>query len=113
MIEVERLRSDLARKEEEIDYLKTALRQHEEPQIPATAVPAPPSGVQIANKKIGISVEKIQLALKNAGFYTEPANGRPDGKTKEAVRAFQKSSGLEADGLVGAKTWAKLKRFAN
>ena len=29
-------------------------------------------------------------------------------KTDVAIRAYQKKNGLVADGIVGAKTWAKL-----
>ena len=53
----------------------------------------------------------IQKALKGAGYY----QGRVDGKigtgTKDAVKAFQRDHGLEADGVVGRRTWDKLKVY--
>ncbi len=54
---------------------------------------------------------RIQSALKNAGYY----NGRVDGKigqqTKQAVKEFQKANALNADGVVGPKTWMQLAQF--
>lgn len=50
-------------------------------------------------------MKDIQQALKNAGYY----NGRVDGikgkGTRRAIKDFQKTSGLKADGVVGSKTW--------
>lgn len=53
-------------------------------------------------------VKTLQAHLNNLGFDT----GTPDGifgpKTAAAVKAFQKSKGLKADGIVGPKTWGAL-----
>ncbi|BCM93462.1 hypothetical protein IAD21_05353 [Abditibacteriota bacterium] len=54
----------------------------------------------------------LQYLLRNQGFY----KGTPDGKfhsmgsgsTARAVKAFQRAKGLNADGIVGDQTWAKL-----
>ncbi len=48
--------------------------------------------------------KEIQLALKNAGFYNGPINGKIGKKAKKAIREFQKANGLKADGKVGSKT---------
>lgn len=53
-------------------------------------------------------IEKIQQALKNAGFYKGDIDGKIGLKTKSAIKAFQKSKGLIADGVVGQKTWNEL-----
>lgn len=52
--------------------------------------------------------------LLNADGYTDP-NGNPlkvdndfGGNTAYAVGEFQKNNGLEADKVIGPKTWAKL-----
>ena len=51
----------------------------------------------------------IQKALKNAGYYRGNVDGKIGSATKEAVKAFQRDNGLEADGVVGRRTWDKLK----
>ena len=51
----------------------------------------------------------IQKALKNAGYYKGTVDGKIGSATKEAVKAFQHDNGLEADGVVGRRTWDKLK----
>lgn len=53
--------------------------------------------------------EQIQTALKNAGYYTGDIDGKIGPKSKKAIMDFQIDNGLEADGKVGPKTWAKLK----
>jgi len=53
-------------------------------------------------------IKKIQQALKNAGFYKGDIDGKIGLKTKGAIKAFQKSKGLIADGVVGQKTWNEL-----
>ena len=56
----------------------------------------------------GVTADKVQLALKRAGFYQGALDGKIGAKTKEAIKAFQKENGLTADGIVGRSTWAKL-----
>jgi hypothetical protein len=57
----------------------------------------------------GDDVDYLQFLLKTLG-YTEV--GEVDGAygkmTKAAVIRFQKANGLEADGIVGRRTWEKL-----
>ncbi|MDE2028467.1 MAG: peptidoglycan-binding protein [Candidatus Omnitrophica bacterium] len=67
------------------------------------------SSAQIIRVKVG--VEKIQRALKSAGVYTGPVDGKAGAGTKEAIIEFQKSHGLKADGVLGKKTWDKLKAY--
>ena len=55
----------------------------------------------------GESVKTLQKALTNAGYGTA-IDGKFGSITEECVKAFQKANGLVADGIVGAKTWAKL-----
>ena len=53
----------------------------------------------------GPGVEKIQRALANAGFWTYHKFTEYFGTvTEKAVRIFQKTKGLEVDGLVGKDT---------
>lgn len=55
-----------------------------------------------------ISKKDIQAALKNAGFYNGPVDGKFGQLTSSAIMEFQKANGLKADGKVGQQTWAKL-----
>ncbi len=57
------------------------------------------------------SVSDVQLALRNAGFYDGAVDGKAGTKSREGVKEFQRSNGLTADGIVGEKTWLKLKTY--
>ncbi|MGA9525199.1 MAG: D-alanyl-D-alanine carboxypeptidase family protein [Myxococcaceae bacterium] len=56
----------------------------------------------------GSAVVSLQKKLSAAGFNPGAADGDFGPKTLAAVKAFQRSKGLAADGVVGPKTWAKL-----
>ncbi|HEX3034718.1 MAG TPA: peptidoglycan-binding domain-containing protein, partial [Thermodesulfobacteriota bacterium] len=56
----------------------------------------------------GEEVTKIQEELKSLGFYKGPIDGDFGGGTEAAVKAFQKSKGLDIDGKVGPNTWKVL-----
>ena len=53
----------------------------------------------------------IQKALKKAGYYSGPLDGKVGPGTRDAIAAFQKDNGLTADGVCGRATWAKLKSY--
>ena len=55
-------------------------------------------------------VTDLQQALKAAGYDPGPIDGKYGQKTVEAVAAFQRASGLSADGVVGAATAAALNK---
>ena len=59
------------------------------------------------------TVNEVQTALKNAGFYTGNIDGKLGPNTKKAIIEFQKSQGLVADGKVGPKTWDLLSKQLN
>lgn len=60
---------------------------------------------------IQLSPKQVQRALKNAGFYQGPIDGKIGPKTKEAIIKFQKAQGLKADGIIGKRTSAALDRY--
>ena len=86
-----------------------ALPVEASPVTPAVSTLVAPGADAISASSKSLSRDQeIQTALKNLGLY----NGKIDGKlgpgSKKAIEAFQKQSGLKADGKVGPKTWAAL-----
>ena len=55
-----------------------------------------------------LNIKLVQTALKEAGFDPGASDGKMGTRTKNAIMAFQKASGLTADGKIGYKTLAKL-----
>ncbi len=56
----------------------------------------------------GLYVRYLQLALARAGYDDVQIDGVFGAKTLNAVTDFQKVNGLDADGVVGRRTWGKL-----
>jgi len=56
----------------------------------------------------GSKVEDLQTVLKHKGFYSGKIDGIFDSDVKSAVKAFQKSAGLESDGIAGEYTLCSL-----
>lgn len=77
------------------------------PAAAAKLEPLPPQGPYKP------TVQEIQTALKNAGFYAGTVDGKLGPKTKKAIEDFQKANNLVADGKVGPKTWAALGTHLN
>ena len=63
-----------------------------------TAEPPLHSGSQ------GEKVWKLQERLQALGYYTDAVDGQFGPGTREAVIAFQKKNGLDADGMAGEET---------
>lgn len=56
----------------------------------------------------GATVTEIQTRLKAWGYYSGAVDGTFGSETEKAVKYFQQSNGLNADGQVGAQTLAAL-----
>lgn len=56
-------------------------------------------------------VDDLQRSLRSAGYYHLSIDGIFGAATEQAVRSFQRSNSLVADGIVGNKTWAALRPF--
>ncbi|HXH01993.1 MAG TPA: peptidoglycan-binding protein [Candidatus Competibacteraceae bacterium] len=56
----------------------------------------------------GSAVKELQNRLAALGFNPGPADGIFGSMTEVAVKAFQRSRGLAADGIVGSQTWGQL-----
>ena len=68
-----------------------------DPSLP-TAAPVMRTGSK------GQEVKDLQTRLSALGYYSGKIDGEFGPGTKEAVTAFQKANGLEADGIVGEET---------
>ena len=73
------------------------------PTPPGPTVPASPRLYPLRYHSHGASVTALQTALLQLG-YGAPRNGVFGPKTKRAVTAFQRASGLTPSGAVGKKT---------
>ena len=88
-----------------------------------TAVPEPPSAPDTSPEKgsdctavipvvrrgdAGAAAAACQAALRYRGFDPVWIDGEAGERTESAIRAFQKSRGLTADGVCGLETWTAL-----
>ena len=67
---------------------------------PSEPTPAP----DLRHHSVGPEVEELQARLKELGFYQGEIDGQFGDGPREAEIAFQKASGLNADGIVGEMT---------
>lgn len=68
------------------------------------------SGSTLSIGSVGLGVQKIQEYLNrlNTPSPQLTIDGRYGQRTADAVRAFQRVQGLNADGVVGNKTWDRM-----
>ena len=106
----------------DLQYEVKDLSSKVESSAPASAAPAAAAKVPeavVAVKggddiiRTGTTPEKVQTALKGAGFYSGRVDGKIGPGTKSAIIEFQKAQNLKADGVVGRKTWDALKQYLN
>lgn len=74
----------------------------------AAAAPGQGSGPLVRKGYSGEPVKRLQERLAALGHDPKGADGAFGPNTEAAVKAFQAANGLEADGVVGPKTWGKL-----
>lgn len=78
-------------------------------QVSTATVPVPTEPPKASSVPMLKPTKKeIQQALKNAGFYQGAVDGKLGPKTREAIKEFQRTNGVKADGVVGKRTWEKL-----
>jgi len=84
----------------------------DEPFDPGTgdddSSPPPPSRPTLRFGARGEDVRLVQERLSASGFLSGSIDGIYGNGTLRAVKAFQRSAGLGADGIVGTATWAAL-----
>ncbi len=106
--EISQLEQENAELEDEVDRIKQKEVSRTE-DAAFKSVEQRTKGTDLKTPKM--SANALQRALKNAGFYKGPVDGKTGHQTREAVKAFQKANGLKADGIVGQQTWLKLSRY--
>ena len=80
------------------------------PEMPASVMAVTPdpslptSAPVLRTGSRGQEVTDLQSRLYTLGYYHGEIDGQFGPGTKEAVTAFQKANGLEADGIVGEET---------
>jgi peptidoglycan hydrolase-like protein with peptidoglycan-binding domain len=83
------------------------LPEREIAEIAALETPLQPSGTSS-----GEATHAAQWRLLELGFWLQEANGQYDNTTQQAVMAFQKYYGLEADGVLGPITAEAMSQVA-
>lgn len=103
------MQSEMASKDRQIAELQAKLDSYQRAlESPRTNFSA--SNASDVIRVSGVSISDVQRALKRAGFDPGSVDGKLGKKTKSAIREFQRSQGLSADGVVGQKTWSALNR---
>ncbi|MBN3947676.1 MAG: peptidoglycan-binding protein [Nostoc sp. NMS7] len=64
------------------------------------------NGFQVGDS--GLKVKQLQQQLTKIGLYTNAIDGHFSESVKDAIVSFQTSKGLQADGIIGIKTWVAL-----
>ena len=81
-------------------------------QTLSQTIPIPSEGENASSTSDPLARNKaIQLALRNANVYTGEIDGKIGPMTREAIKKFQMAKSLQADGVVGSKTWSELKVY--
>jgi hypothetical protein len=70
----------------------------------------PNQDIPVVETKVSFE-QKVQIALRSAGYYGSKIDGKIGSATRKAIKSFQTANDLKADGLVGTQTWDKLKPF--
>ncbi len=98
--------------------IPTAAEVQREMSLTPTPLPAVPDNVMAVTRdpseptpepvlrtgSRGQEVKDLQSRLYSLGYYTGEIDGQFGAMTKEAVIDFQRTNGLEADGMVGSET---------
>ncbi|MFD1177358.1 spore cortex-lytic enzyme [Paenibacillus puldeungensis] len=66
----------------------------------------------LSSGSTGGDVWDLQYRLKALGLYKQQLTGYYGSYTRSTVKSFQQKFGLQADGMVGQKTWQVLKRYS-
>ncbi len=90
--------------------LEMSLTPTPEPEWPASVLaetpdPSRPTAEPVLRAGMtGQEVKDLQSRLYTLGYYSAEIDGQFGAATREAVAAFQRRNGLDADGIVGSET---------
>ena len=107
--QVTALQGQLQDKDRRIQDLETQIDSAKGSLSPASSFSGKTAGKSKSIGVPGVLVMDVQKALERKGLDPGPADGRMGRRTKKAVKEFQRKNNLNADGIVGEKTWALLK----
>ncbi|MBP0019855.1 MAG: peptidoglycan-binding protein [Cyanobacteria bacterium SBLK] len=82
---------------------QNALQGNSGGSAPTVRTPIAPGGVLKRGQKSD-RVKRLQLTLRERGYFVGPATGYYGSITENAIRRFQRNRGLVADGIAGTKT---------
>lgn len=117
---ITQLEQELEQKDEEINDLKDevqALSEEKKKDYSTSRRASRYESVEPASRasqeiiRVDVATDQVQKALKNAGYYSGPIDGKVGDKTKKAIAEFQKANNLTPDGIIGKRTWNELKTF--
>lgn len=106
--QVTQLQSEVQAKDQQIQDLQYQLESYQQ-SLQSGSNFRVSSGKSSLIRVPGVSVSALQQALTRAGLDPGPVDGRMGKKTKSAVKEFQRRNNLNADGIVGERTWSLLK----
>ncbi len=105
--EVIELQKALQEKEQQIQDLQSQIESQTQALAGAGNIQSRDKTAVI--RVAGVRVQDVQAALVKVGLDPGPVDGRMGKKTKAAIKEFQRSKGLNPDGIVGERTWSLLK----
>lgn len=109
--EISQLRDEVKGLSYEVDRMKTQPRSSRSSSSDYSLSSSRATGADGEIIRVGVSVEKVQSALKKAGYYEGNVDGKLGSGTKAGISRFQADHNLKSDGIVGAKTWDELKTY--
>ena len=107
--QVNTMSDELVRLDQSLQEVRGGAPQAGAPSSSAIAMGSTSGAVYRTPSGFELPAINIQKALKSAGYYQGGIDGKIGASTKDAVKAFQRDNGLEADGVIGRRTWDKLK----
>jgi len=109
---VSSLESELERKDERIKSLESTAESPDSTRMNQGYVTTTAAGNEEKTKRVSrMSARQIQTALKNAGYYKGPLDGKLGRQARKAIKAFQRAQGLKPDGMVGKRTALRLRKY--